>query len=103
MTRNFQYNFICDDCICVFTIYLAKIIKKPVCPLCKSDRYVRDHVSERMDKGSNKFKKRWSDGELIILRRHLKGELTAYQVSYLVGRSVNSVIKKSERMRRNGI
>lgn len=72
---------------------------KPYCVKCGERFEVRRYHAERTDKKS-KVKLRWTQEELEILNKCINKELEPHQVAIITGRSINSIIKKVARVKR---
>lgn len=90
-------TFICEDCNVTFQVYGSKKRGGYFCPVCGDSVAVRKYTPERWSKDTVKIK--WSEKELKILQDGLKEGMAPYQIALLTGRSINSVLKKAQRLR----
>lgn len=93
--------FVCEDCVFVFQTH-SPMKKKPFCPNCGENIEVRKYSADRItkrEKGDKLVKPVWTPPELELLDKIISGDLQSHQVSIMIGRSINSVIKRTKRRR----
>ncbi|MDQ0412703.1 hypothetical protein [Mesobacillus stamsii] len=92
-------NWLCEDCTFVFqTFGMVKRggKKKYYCPKCGDNVAVTEYTSDRVNK--SRMPIAWKEEELKVIDQVMKGELLRYQAAILLGRSIQSVKRKVERM-----
>lgn len=89
--------YICEDCTFVFQVYGIKRRKEYFCPCCGENVNVIPYQAERNSSSVKKVK--WKPEELQLLQECINGKLQPYQVAIMIGRSINAVVKKTQRMR----
>lgn len=92
-------NWLCEDCTFVFqTFGMVKRggKKKYFCPKCGDNVAVTEYTADRVNK--SRMPIAWKEEELKVIDQVIKGELLRYQAAILLGRSIQSVKRKVERM-----
>lgn len=92
-------NWLCEDCTFVFqTFGMVKRggQKKYFCPKCGDNIAVTEYKADRVNK--NRMPLPWKDEELKVIDQVIKGELLRYQAAILLGRSIQSVKRKVEKI-----
>lgn len=96
MSHRIVKDFICQDCVFVFSIHTHLFRRtSPYCPKCA------DHVSVvPYEKKIINEKKFWTEEEMEYIDRILGGELLVYQVAAKLGRTSKSIQRRLDRRRR---
>lgn len=92
-------NWLCEDCTFVFqTFGMVKRggKKKYFCPKCGDNVAVIEYAADRVN--SSRMPLPWKQEELKVIHQVMNGELLRYQAAILLGRSIQSVKRKVERM-----
>jgi transposase-like protein len=94
--------WICEDCTFVFQLHSIRINlkKKPFCPSCGENFEVVAYSAKREPKSATKAWQRWQPAELEMANKCLMGERAPHQVAIELGRSLDSVKKCVERLRK---
>ncbi|MCM3573306.1 hypothetical protein M3172_08870 [Mesobacillus subterraneus] len=92
-------NWLCEDCIFVFQTFGKKQRggrRTYYCPKCGDNVAVTKYVAERYNK--SRMPLVWKEEELKVIDQVIKGELLRYQAAIMLGRSIQSVKRKAEKM-----
>jgi hypothetical protein len=92
-------SWLCEDCTFVFQTFGKKERgrrKAYYCPRCGDNSAVTEYAAERYNK--SRMPLPWKEEELKVIDQVIKGELLRYQAAILLGRSIQSVKRKVERM-----
>lgn len=92
-------NWLCEDCIFVFQTFGKKERGRRrtyYCPSCGDNASVTEYAAERYNK--SRMPLTWKEEELKVIDQVIKGELLRYQAAILLGRSIQSVKRKAERV-----
>jgi hypothetical protein len=81
--------YFCQDCLFLFSVHSKLNNKIPYCPKCGDNLAVK-HYEQKIVKDI----KLWTDEELHLIGRLIKGEIKNYQVAALTGRTIDSVMSK---------
>lgn len=95
--------WICEECTVVFQIYsVRKTLKRaPFCPSCGDRFEVVPYSAKKFDTGVKITRPRWKPEEIELVKKCLTGEKAPHQVAIELGRTLNSVKKYSERLRKS--
>jgi DNA-directed RNA polymerase subunit RPC12/RpoP len=92
MSHPISKPYICMDCIFVFSIHSLSDRRVPCCPNCGDSIQVKKYKPQEKQK-----KQSWTEEEMNLIDRIVKGELRIYQVAIKLNRTSKSVRRRVER------
>ncbi|WP_108669529.1 hypothetical protein [Peribacillus acanthi] len=87
-------SYICNECIVIFSLHTKRKRGRVFCPSC-GDCFDVTKLSETIQ--TRPPHKNWTDEEIELVDRCIKGELQPYQVAWKTKRTVQSVRNRVHR------